>query len=450
MQFQSDAWQRGKNFDRMYSHEIENIVRIQEASLFSKDPYVDDYYYQAMRANAEAAAGGDEDLPPAEAPGADDAAVARRFAPSSVQSMMEALEAGAEQRALQARRDPNAMLAPGTLGRIPISSVRRPKPLVEIDTHAGANTEMMQAKELADDFLGLVDSDAASAKVKRHGAKSLWGEKGVLARGAVEDANNAMLEADDVVRCLHAGLVGEDGGLTLLKHRDAAIDSAYSKLKVRSKVDANGIPVGGAEEDDHFGAVAGTKKGRKLLARLLPVFPAHQAPLVVLSLLRCLKPAFQRIQATHLNVQTAVYRGAGGFDVALTADEEAADDTTLRAIAKAVVEVMGSMPPAIIPLCCRALLLSWLQREGKGVDTLSVLVQQVPVLQVLGMLFALAKPEATKLGPAKLLGDHESELLDVLDTFKDALRGEAGRPGGAAEAKAVLKFCADFQDALEE
>jgi len=261
-----------------------------------------------------------------------------------------------------------------------------------------------------------------------------------------------MLEADDVVRCLHAGLVGENGGLTLLKHRDAAIDSAYSKLKVRSKVDANGIPVGGAEEDDHFGAVAGTKKGRKLLARLLPVFPAHQAPLVVLSLLRCLKPAFQRIQATHLNVQTAVYRGAGGFDVALTEDEERADDTTLRAIAKAVVEVMGSMPPAIIPLCCRALLLSWLRREGGRESlgpVLSVLVRQVPVLQVLGMLFALAKGEALKLGPEKLLGDHASELLDMLDVFADALQGEAERPGGAAEAKAVSKFCRDFQSALE-
>lgn len=84
----------------MTADEIENIVRIQWAATHGSDPYIDDYYHQAVQAKL---AGG---TPHGR----------RHFAPSHPRDMPSHARAAAE---------PHAFLQVDALGRVPYSSIRR-------------------------------------------------------------------------------------------------------------------------------------------------------------------------------------------------------------------------------------------------------------------------------------------------------------------------------------
>lgn len=88
----------------MTADEIENIVRIQWAATHGSDPYIDDYYHQAVQAKL---AGG---TPHGR----------RHFAPSHPRDMPSHARAAAE---------PHAFLQVDALGRVPYSSIRRCGPI---------------------------------------------------------------------------------------------------------------------------------------------------------------------------------------------------------------------------------------------------------------------------------------------------------------------------------
>jgi DNA topoisomerase 2-associated protein PAT1 len=92
----------------MTTVEIENIVRIQWVATHSSDPYIDDYYHQAMQAKH---VGG---IPHGH----------RHFAPSHPRDMPSHTGVAAE---------PHAFLQVDALGRVPFSSIRRPRLFLEVD-----------------------------------------------------------------------------------------------------------------------------------------------------------------------------------------------------------------------------------------------------------------------------------------------------------------------------
>ena len=94
-----NGWQQFRS-KYMTGEEIENIVRIQWAATHGSDPYIDDYYHQAVQAKL---AGG---TPHGR----------RHFAPSNPRDMPSHARAAAE---------PHAFLQVDALGRVPYSSIRR-------------------------------------------------------------------------------------------------------------------------------------------------------------------------------------------------------------------------------------------------------------------------------------------------------------------------------------
>ena len=94
-----NGWQQFRS-KYMTGEEIENIVRIQWAATHGSDPYIDDYYHQAVQAKL---AGG---TPHGR----------RHFAPSHPRDMPSHARAAAE---------PHAFLQVDALGRVPYSSIRR-------------------------------------------------------------------------------------------------------------------------------------------------------------------------------------------------------------------------------------------------------------------------------------------------------------------------------------
>ncbi|GJU12384.1 protein PAT1 homolog isoform X1 [Tanacetum coccineum] len=84
--FDTSGWPQFKS-KYMSTDEIENILRMQLAATHSNDPYVDDYYHQAIMAN----------------------------------------------KSTRAANEPHAFLQVDALGRVSFSSIRRPRPLLEVD-----------------------------------------------------------------------------------------------------------------------------------------------------------------------------------------------------------------------------------------------------------------------------------------------------------------------------
>eukprot|EP00250_Pteridium_aquilinum_P011080 c19826_g1_i2 orf=276-2585(+) len=231
----------------MSAEEIESIARIQLAATHSNDSYIDDYYHQAVQAKI---AGGMSNS-------------RRQFAPSHLRDSPSHRRAPAMQ--------PTFVPVDG-LGRVPFSSIRRPRPLLEVDDYSG-QTEG--------------SSESLSLKLSE---RPLEQEPMLAARIAIEDGLCLLLDVDDIDRFLTATQL-PDNGAQLRRQRQLMLEGLAASLQLVDPLTFRGNndsslrekseQLLGAETKDDFVflRLASLSKGRKLVYRYLQLLP-HGSDLV--------------------------------------------------------------------------------------------------------------------------------------------------------------------------
>ncbi|KAL3851054.1 hypothetical protein ACJIZ3_012936 [Penstemon smallii] len=215
------GWPRFKS-KYMSADEIENILRVQLAATHSNDPYVDDYYNQACLARKSAGA-----------------KLRHHFCPTNLK------DSAARARA---SNEPHAFLQVDALGRVSFSSIRRPRPLLEVGSPKSSS------------------SGGAESKLAE---KPLEQEPLLAARVTIEDGICLLLDVDDIDRYLQFAQL-PDGGAQLRQRRQVLLEDLASSLQLVDPLGNNGHTVDLAPKDDLvFLRLISLLKGRKLLLRYL-------------------------------------------------------------------------------------------------------------------------------------------------------------------------------------
>ncbi|KAG8638229.1 hypothetical protein MANES_14G015900v8 [Manihot esculenta] len=206
----------------MTSDEIESILRMQLAATHSNDPYVDDYYHQACLAKKSTGA-----------------KLKHHFCPTHLRDLPPRARANTE---------PHAFLQVDALGRTPFSSIRRPRPLLEVEPP---------------------NSSISGGTDQKVSEKPLEQEPMLAARVTIEDGLCLLLDVDDIDRFLEFNQL-QDGGVQLRRRRQVLLEGLAASLQLVDPLAKNGHTVGLAPKDDLvFLRLASLPKGRKLLARYL-------------------------------------------------------------------------------------------------------------------------------------------------------------------------------------
>lgn len=235
------GWPRFKS-KYMSADEIENILRVQLAATHSNDPYIDDYYYQACLARKSAGA-----------------KLRHHFCPTNL------VDGSSRARASD---EPHAFLQVDALGRVNFSSVRRPRPLLEVDSQL---------------------SSGAGGETKL-GEKPLEQEPLLAARVTIEDGICLLLDIDDIDRFLQFNQL-PDGGAQLKQRKQILLEELASSFHLVDPLGNNGNAVDLSSKDDLvFLRLVSLAKGRKLLLRYLQLlFPGELARVVCMAIFRNLR-----------------------------------------------------------------------------------------------------------------------------------------------------------------
>ncbi|XP_023523774.1 uncharacterized protein LOC111787912 isoform X1 [Cucurbita pepo subsp. pepo] len=220
--FRSDFGWPFRRSKYMKAYELENIVRIQLAATHSNDPYVDDYYHQACLARKSAGA-----------------KLRHHFCPNQLRDLPSHARANSE---------PHAFLQVEALGRVPFSSIRRPRPLLEVDppssTVGGSNDQKVSEKPLEQEPM-------------------------LAARVTIEDGQCLLLDVDDIDRFLQFNQF-QDGGVQLRRRRQVLLEGLAASFHIVDPLSKDGHAVGLAPKDDFvFLRLVSLPKGRKLLGKYL-------------------------------------------------------------------------------------------------------------------------------------------------------------------------------------
>ncbi|KAL2897245.1 Protein PAT1-like protein [Bienertia sinuspersici] len=202
----------------MSADEIENILRMQLAATHSNDPYVDDYYHQACLFKKSTGA-----------------RLKHHFCPTQLRDLPPRARPTDE---------PHPFLQVEALGRIPFSSIRRPKPLLEVDP------------------LNATTSGCGEHKVID---KPLEQEPMLAARVTIEDCLCLLLDVDDIDRFLQFNQF-PDGGSELRQRRQSQLEGLAASLQL---VDPLGKGGQAPKDDFVFLRIVSLPKGRKLLVKYL-------------------------------------------------------------------------------------------------------------------------------------------------------------------------------------
>ncbi|XP_054815163.1 protein PAT1 homolog [Prosopis cineraria] len=206
----------------MTSDEIESILKMQLAVTHSNDPYVDDYYHQACLAKKSSIS-----------------KLKHPFCPTQIRELPARSRSNSE---------PHAFLQVDALGRVSFSSIRRPRPLLEVDPP---------------------NSSGTSSTEQNNFEKPLEQEPMFAARVTIEDGLCLLLDIDDIDRFLQANQI-QDGGTQLRVRRQVLLEGLATSLQLVDPLGKNGHKVGLAAKDDLvFLRLVSLPKGRKLLARYL-------------------------------------------------------------------------------------------------------------------------------------------------------------------------------------
>ncbi|KAJ7964600.1 protein PAT1-like 1-like [Quillaja saponaria] len=205
----------------MTSEEIESILKMQHAATHSNDPYIDDYYHQACL--AKKAAGSRLKHP---------------FCPSHLRELPSRGRNSTEY----------SHLAGDALGRIPLSSIRRPRPLLEVEPPS---------------------SSGDGSSEQKLSEKPLHQEPMLAARVTIEDSLCLLLDIDDIDRLLQFNQP-QDGGVQLRRRRQMLLEGMAASLQLVDPLGTSSHTVGLAPNDDLvFLRLVSLPKGRKLLSRFL-------------------------------------------------------------------------------------------------------------------------------------------------------------------------------------
>ncbi|KAA3459165.1 protein PAT1-like protein 1-like isoform X1 [Gossypium australe] len=206
----------------MTGEEIESILKMQHAATHSNDPYVDDYYHQACVAKRSSGS-----------------RAKHHFYPSHPKESHSRTRNSGEQH-LHHHVD--------ALGKVPLSSIRRPRPLLEVDPPLGSG-------------------DGSDQKTER----PLEQEPMLAARITIEDGLYLLLEIDDIDRLIQFSQP-QDGGAQLKRRRQILLEGMAASLQLVDPLSKGGHAVGCAPKDDIvFLRLVSLAKGRKLITRLLQV-----------------------------------------------------------------------------------------------------------------------------------------------------------------------------------
>ncbi|XP_061341781.1 protein PAT1 homolog isoform X2 [Gastrolobium bilobum] len=206
----------------MTSDEIESILRMQLAVTHSNDPYVDDYYHQACLAKKPSVA-----------------KLKHPFCPTQIRELPPRARANTE---------PHAFLHVDALGRVSFSSIRRPRPLLEVDPP---------------------NSSGTGSSEQNISEKPLEQEAMFAARVTIEDGLCLLLDVEDIDRYLQVNQL-QDGGSQLRRRRQVLLEGLATSLQLVDPLGKNGNKVGLAAKDDLvFLRLVSLPKGRKLLTKYL-------------------------------------------------------------------------------------------------------------------------------------------------------------------------------------
>lgn len=217
-----NAWPQFRS-KYMSAEEIESILRIQHAATHSNDPYVDDYYHQACIAKNSAGS-----------------RLKHHFCPTHLRDLPSRARAASE---------PHAYLQVDALGRLPFSSIRRPRPLLEVDLPSSTSGDGEQIKS----------------------ERPLEQEPMLAARITIEDGLCLLLDVDDIDRFLQFSQP-QDGGSQMRRRRQVLLEGLAASLQLVDPLGPGNSShsVGLAPNDDLvFLRLVSLPKGRKLLSRYL-------------------------------------------------------------------------------------------------------------------------------------------------------------------------------------
>jgi len=238
----------------MSTEELENISRIQHAATHINDPYIDDYYHQACLARRSV-----------------DARLKHHFFPTLI------LDPSSRSRS---KDEPHAYLKVDALGRLPFSSIRRPRPLLDVEP--ASTTE---------------DSTLVS--------KSLDQEPMLAARITIEDGLSLLLDIDDIDRLLQFSQQ-QDGGLQLRNRRQTLLGQLAESLQLVDPLGANKNRHLSANDDLVFLRIVSLPKGQKLLSRYinLMVSGSDLARIACMAVFRHLRFVFGNLPSDDGSAET--------------------------------------------------------------------------------------------------------------------------------------------------
>lgn len=287
----------------MSAEEIESIARIQLAATHSNDSYIDDYYHQAVQAKL---AGGQR----------------RHFAPSHLRDLPSHRRAPATQP---------AFVPVDGLGRVPFSSIRRPRPLLEVEDYSGQGEGL---------------GETLSLKVSE---RPLEQEPMLAARIAIEDGLCLLLDVDDIDRFLTSTQL-PDGGAQLRRQRQLMLEGLAASLQLIHPLTSRGSGdsskneylLGAETKDDFvFLRLVSLPKGRKLVYRYLQLLPLGSELIQIVCM-----AVFRHLRFLFGAAQTEPGAAAATAELANTV-AECASRMDLNAISDcfAAVVVSSEQPP---------------------------------------------------------------------------------------------------------
>ncbi|KAL5977300.1 hypothetical protein ACLOJK_021646 [Asimina triloba] len=274
----------------MSADEIESILRMQHAATHSNDPYVDDYYHQACLAKKSAGS-----------------RLKHHFCPSRDIATRS-----------RANAEPHAYLHIDALGRVPFSSIRRPRPLLEVEPPSAPGDGSFEQKT---------------------SEKPLEQEPMLAARITIEDGLCLLLDVDDIDRFLQF-TQPQDAGSQIRRRRQALLEGLAASLQLADPLGpgkGGGNSVGlGPKDDLIFLRIVSLPKGRKLLSRYLQLlFPGNELTRIV-----CM----------------AIFRHLRFLFGGLPSDPSAAETT--MGLAKTVSTCVHSMDLSALSACLAAVVCS--------------------------------------------------------------------------------------------
>ncbi|XP_047941603.1 protein PAT1 homolog 1-like [Salvia hispanica] len=233
----------------MTPEEIESILKMQlAAATHGSDPYIDDYYHQARLAKKSA-----------------ETRSRFRFCPSHQKEQSSRSRNSSE---LQPHLHVDAH------GRVCFSSIRRPRPLLEVDPPPSA--------------CGDSNAELKSSE------KPLEEEPMLAARVTIEDGLSLLLEVDDIDRLLQF-TQPQDGGSQLRRKRHVLLEGLAASLQLVDPLGKSGNAVGLSPKDDIvFLRIVSMSKGRKLISKFLQLLiPGSElARIVCMAIFRHLRFLF--------------------------------------------------------------------------------------------------------------------------------------------------------------